>query len=203
MRNQMLSGACAAACGVVLAMMAGCVPIGTLPQSPGLYNVTRGTTSILIGWVIGSSTGQAVVGGGQGELLPIDANNPNIPQALKPLVEQWNQGLDQLNADIDTVFPNQVIISHPQPWVVKVANPDDPNRFFQGANGKDGFLAVVGGGIQPGALGISSVKGKWDGQDTITGEWTTSITVGGSGQQGGGGLLTLGIKVPYEAVLVP
>jgi hypothetical protein len=188
---------------MVLVVMAGCVPVGTLPQFPGLYNVTRGTTSILIGWVIGSDKGEAVVGAGQGELLPIDANDANVvPPLLKPLAEQWNQGLDKFNADIDTVFPNQVIVSHPQPWVVKVTSPDDPNHFFQGASGKDGFLAVVGGGVQPGALGVSTVKGKWDGQDTISGEWTTSVTLGGAGQQGGA-LLTLAIKIPYEAVLVP
>jgi len=191
---------------VGILVIAGCVPGSSPPQFPGLYDVTRGTTKITIGWGIGFSEGQTTQQFGGGEIQPIDPNA--VPPLLRPLAEAWNNGLARFNTELDEIFPNQVVVSHPYPWLVHVANPDDPNRFFEGLNTPNGFVAFgasmpsldpnVGGG----ALGTNAVTGEWDGQDTITGEWKVSITLWG-GNPHGGLVLTLAITVPYEAVRVP
>ncbi len=186
--------------GLVLIVFAGCVPAESLPQFPGTYDVTRGTAELKVGWVIGSAEGEVTYNGGGGELVPIDPND--VPEILRPLAEAWNDGLEDFNEDLDELFPNQVVISHPQPWLARVENAEDPNDFFQGVNGQEGFLALAGG-FQIGALGASTVSGTWDGEDTVSGAWSVLLTLGGSGAQGGGLLLSVAITVPYDAVLVP
>jgi len=75
-------------------------------------------------------------------------------------------------------------------------------------NGPDGFLAVALGIPTPAqgpaipSIGASTVTGVYDGVDTIVGEWAVSITMGGSGPQGGL-LLSIAIVIPYEAVRIP
>ncbi len=197
--------------------IAGCVPSQpgpTLPQFAGMYEVDRGITTLGIGWTIADANGHLSQGGGAGEVLPIDANDPNIPAILRPLVLAWNAKLDEFNADIDKVFPNQVLIRHPQSWVVRVTNAEDPNllndpnvandpnMYFEGLNTPNGFVAVRGG-AQVGAIGVSTITGKWDGQDKVEGDWKVSLTLGGAGPQGNGGLLTIAITIPYEAIRIP
>lgn len=186
------------AVGLATIPMIACQPGMTPPQFPGLYDVTRGNTQIKFSWVIGTVEGEFEQNTSSAELEPVDPND--FPELLQPLAENWNTGLEDLNANIDDVFPNQVLISHPQPWLIRVEDPNDPNEFFQGVNGQDGFLALAAG-LGTGALGASSVQGVWDGVDTITGTWEVSITFGGSGPQGGL-LMSIAIVIPYEAVLV-
>ena len=192
---------------VALLVIAGCCtePVDPPPQFPGLYDVTRGTAQLKIGFLLGESEGETTQEAGGGELVPIDPND--VPFLFRPLAELWNQALDDINADLDELFPNQVIVSHPNAWLTKVESPEDHNEFFQGVNGPNGFLAVAaGGGADPNlglaTLGAAAVTGKWDGVDTINGELSLILSLGGGGQQGGG-LLTIAIVVPYDAVLVP
>jgi hypothetical protein len=187
--------------GSFVLVLAGCVPGPTPPQFAGLYDVTRGTTKLKIGWSAGQAQGESTQESSGGELEPIDPNV--LPAVLRPLAETWNSALDDFNAGLGAVFPNQVLISHPGPYVVKVESPNDPNEFFQGLNTPDGFLAVQAGAtpVDPntgiGAIGASTVTGKWDGEDTVTGEWSLSLTLGGRGQ-----VLILAIVVPYDAIRV-
>ncbi|MBN1345989.1 MAG: hypothetical protein JXQ73_25085 [Phycisphaerae bacterium] len=186
----------------------GCSPTVPLPRFPGLYDVTRGTALLSIKWVVGQAEGQLTQESHDGEIVPIDPND--VPELLRPLAQKWNEGVDEFNAGLDEMFPNQVLVSHPQPWMVKVESPEDPNEFFQGVNGADGFLALAFGGT-PGdpntgavpAIGTGSITGEWDGHDTVTGEWKVTAKFGGAGPQGGGLLLTVAVTVPYEAVLAP
>ncbi len=190
---------CVTALGI--AVLTGCVP-GTLPpEFPGRYDVTRGTAEIRASWIVDEGPdGEVVQDSAGGELEPLDAND--LPEFLATVADEWNQGLDDFNANLDQVFPNQVDVSHPRPLVVRVTSTEDPNGYFEGLNTTDGFVALAGG-IHPGVLGAGMVRGEWDGEDTITGNYSISLTFAGNTPNRGGYIVTIAIVVPYEAVLVP
>jgi hypothetical protein len=196
-------GACLmAALGVFALSSVGCFfPPGSLPEFPGLYNVTRGQAELTITWAIGPESGEFnhVASGGQFE--PIDPNE--LPDGLQQFAEDWNAGLEEFNEGIDAVFADQVEISHPHPWAVRLTNPDDPNLGFHGLNGPDGFIALALG-FQLGTVDASAVIGQWDGQDTVTGEWSVGWAFADATVPGGlGTYASVSAVIPYEAVLVP
>jgi hypothetical protein len=190
--------------GVATLAIAGCPPAGqTPPQFAGIYDVIPGQAKVSIGWWVGGQQQQTTTqqpaqqgGGGAGQLEPVDPNDfPDGP--LRKLAEQFNAGLAKFNDDIQGEFPNQVEITHPQTWLARVTNTEDPNGWFEGLNGEQGFLALRGGFV-PGVIAASSVTGLYDGVDTVSGEWSIGIAFVGAG-----GSVFATVVTPYDAVEVP
>jgi hypothetical protein len=161
--------------------------------------VTRGEAEFTVKWATAQAEGEVRQIASGGAFEPIDPND--VPKALRQFAEDWNAGLEELNANVDKVFPDRVLISHPHPCSIKVANPDDPNLGFEGLNRQDGFVAqAVGSGL--GTAGASVLSGQWDGQDTVSGAWSVGWGVADDGVQQGL-IVIVTAAIPYEAVLVP
>lgn len=185
----------------------GCVPPNQPPPQlqplAGLYQITRGDIRVTFG---GAATNGDDVeqGGGGGVLMPVDVSQ--FPDVLKPLAQQWNDGLAQLNAEIDKAFPAQVIIEFPQFATIKLTSAAETTNTVQGIiNDQDAFLVAgdlsgAGQGDDSGAgaiFSLATIDGQFNRNDlTVAGKVARTVVLLLGGQQGGLAI-TVQISVDY------
>lgn len=171
----------------------------------GTWSVTRGDVHLKFTWTTGDG-GQTQTDSSGGTLQPIDVNQ--FPEALRPLAEQWNNGLAELNAALDAAFPAEIVVTFPHPYTVKFQDAADLNRMVTGAIDREarylfaGDLSGGGQGSDQGGgavLSIASIDGHFD-VDALTteGKVARTLIVVLIGQQGGA-ILTAQVSVEYTA----
>lgn len=142
----------------------------------GLWSISRGDVAMRITYTVnnGGEVTETSTGGTLAALDPAD-----FPAELTPLVEQWNNGLNDLNARIDEALPDQVVVSFPGFGQITITNPTDVTKTGTGLINEQaayGFLtdaSGAGAGSDQGAgaiLQVASIEGQFD---------TTALTTSG------------------------
>jgi hypothetical protein len=177
-----------------------------LPSSglEGLWSLTRGKVVLNINWTVAGG-GQTHSESNSGQLETVDP--ADYPQELASLVDQWNDGIDDLNASLDAAFPDSIVVTFPQYAVMKIYNPDDPTSNGTGAiNSADeyfflGDLAGTGGANDQGAgaiLTAATIQGSFDiAALTTQGQLARALTIFLIGSNQAGASFTAQITVDY------
>ncbi len=192
---------------VTLGMQGGC-PGGGPPRPDfsslaGLWQITRGQVRLTLAG--GATDGGDWQGGSSsGELLPIDLDS--VAPLWRPLAEQWNQHLANLNASLDAAFPARVIIAFPRFATMRLTDAADPTRTIEGLiNNQAQYLFagdLSGGGQgsdQGGGFGLSiaTIEGSFNVEArTTSGRVARTLILVVAGPQGAVGL-SIQISVDY------
>lgn len=142
----------------------------------GLWTITRGATTVKFTFTVNNG-GEVTQNTATAELGPLDPND--FPAELAGLVDQWNNGLVQLNANLDAALPDQLIVTFPASLQIRLTDPNDTAKVANGLINKDAVYIFVGdlsgageGSNQGGGavLQVASVEGSFDtAQLTTTG----------------------------------
>ncbi len=178
-------------------------PPGGTPLA-GLWSLSRGAIHLTFSWASGS--GEDITQESEtGKLQPVDVDA--LPDALKPLGQQWNDGLAALNDGLDKAFPPEVIITFPRFATIRVENPADPASAGEGLINDElkylfaGDWSGAGDGSDQGGgavLQLSTVEGQFDaGARTTTGKVARTLVLAAVNEQGGA-VLTIQLSVDYS-----
>ena len=170
----------------VLVLFVPCASMGMMANScqpgpdysplAGLWSLTRGAANVKFTFTVNNG-GEVTQNTNTAELGPLTA--ADFPAELAALVDQWNNGLTELNAKLDAALPDQVIVSFPAALQMRLTDPNDTANvanglidneaaylFLDDLSG-DGEGSDQGGGA---VLQVSSVEGTFD---------TTMLTTNG------------------------
>lgn len=144
------------------------------PQGPdfsplaGVWSITRGETEVTFTFTV--ANGGEVTQESQTSTLQM-LDPADFPPILEPLVDQWNMGLDDLNAALEAALPDEVLVSFEGLFTMRITDSADATRMGAGLiNGDDvyifiGDLSGTGNGIDVGAgavLEVAGVEGSFD-----------------------------------------
>lgn len=188
-------------------LLAGCVPSeppADRESLAGVWALTRGNARVDVNWTVANG-GQVDSDSASSDLEPLDP--ADFPAELAPLVEQWNNALADLNANLDAVLPETVEVSFPNTLTMTITNPDDPTKTANGfINDKNEyfFVADLAGGGQGSDLGggiilvVGAIGGRFhaDGM-TTTGDLGRTLLIVLAGQPDSGVSLSVTIKMSY------
>ncbi|MFO0974353.1 MAG: hypothetical protein U1A27_13075 [Phycisphaerae bacterium] len=184
----------------------GCQPGGDPPPDlqplAGLYQITRGDVRVTFAGA--SSSGQDMhSGSSSGVLTPVNVDD--FPEWLRPLAQQWNDGLAALNAELDQAFPDQVVIEFPRFFAIRLTDAADATATVEGLiNGQLQFLVAgdlsgkaegddTGGGA---VLSLASIDGQFNADaKTVVGKVARTVLLLLGGQQGG---LAISVQISVD-----
>lgn len=177
-------------------------PPGSTPLA-GLWSLSRGAIHLTFSWA--SGTGEDITQDSEtGTLQPVDLDA--LPDALKPLGQQWNDGLAALNDGLDKAFPPEVIITFPRFATIRVENPTDPASSGEGLINEElkylfaGDWSGAGNGSDQGGgaiLQVSTVDGQFDKSAlTTAGKVARTLDLAAVNEQGGA-ILTIQLSVDF------
>jgi len=161
----------------------------------GIWALSRGAVKLHLMW---GANSESNVEPGTQSLQPLDASA--YPAELAPFIQQWNDGLADLNDSLEKVFPASVLCSFPHYGVVRFVDAANPTRVAEGGIDNNGKYILVGdlsgasaGDSQGGGsyLDASSIQGSFDRSALTTqGFAARSLTVYASVVGGG----SIGLK---------
>lgn len=173
------------------------------PTLEGVWSLTRGAIHLTFSWASGNAE-DITQDSSTGKLLPVDLDA--LPDALKPLGQQWNDGLAALNDGLDKAFPPEVIITFPRFATIRVENPADPASAREGLINEElkylfaGDWSGAGNGSDQGGgaiLQVSTVDGQFDKPAlTTTGKVARTLVLAAVNEQGGA-ILTIQLSIDY------
>lgn len=148
----------------------------------GIWSVTRGDLHLTVTFSIGGGEQEVETHSGSGELVALDP--ADFPPELEPLVNQWNEALDELNAELDAALPPEVIVTFPNAWTMTLTDPAEPANSADGLFVNDQYLFIgdlsgagEGDELSGGAiLGFASIDGRMD-RPTLTSDGKIARTL--------------------------
>jgi hypothetical protein len=171
--------------------------------------VTRSDIQVTFTWTVNQG-GEVQSQSTTSTLQPVDP--AAFPPELAPLVDQWNAGLANLNARLDSAFAPEVIASFPAAFTLRLTDAGDPNRFIEGLFDEyDKFLFLgdmsgdAAGSDQGGgaALVVSSVDGQIDrAAKTARGKIARTLLILLVGVPDSAAALTAQISVDFTATRI-
>lgn len=144
------------------------------PQGPdfsplaGVWSITRGDTDVTFTFTV--ANGGEVEQESQTSTLQM-LDPADFPPILEPLVNQWNMGLDDLNAALDAALPDEVLVSFEGLFTMRITDSADATKMGAGLINADdvyifiGDLSGTGNGGSVGAgavLQLAGVEGSFD-----------------------------------------
>jgi hypothetical protein len=192
-------------------MTGGCPATGALsntadPNAPlaGLWSLSRTSIQVTCSWTF-SGGGQVMNTWNTSTLQPLDITD--FPSELQSLVQQWNNGLVELNAHLNEALPADVFVSFPVYGQIALAAEDNPAQSIVGAIDSTAayiFLADFSGDVQGDAQGggtvlqAATIQGSFNRTSlTTTGYAARTLQIVGSGVGGNGLALTIQVRVNY------
>lgn len=125
----------------------------------GVWSVSRGALKMTVEYQA-SGGGEVQNDSQTSEVGPLDP--ADFPDVFAPLVQQWNDGLAEINAAIDAALPSDVLVSFPDATTMRLTDPNDAMKTADGLFLNDQFLfgsdlSGAGEGSEQGGGGVLTV----------------------------------------------